>query len=156
AHGLLMDGRMFADQMDALKGTHRCISFDFRGQGRSEVTRSGYDMDTLTADVVALIRALNAAPCHFVGLSMGGFVGLRLAARHPELLRSLTLMDTTAGPERHWFSYRLMCLWTRLFGVRGVLDRVMPILFGPKFLTDPEHAARREEWRARLAANDPV
>jgi 3-oxoadipate enol-lactonase len=154
AHGLLLDGRMFAGQVDALKDRYRCICFDFRSQGRSEVTPGGYDMDTLTDDVAALVRTLGAWPCHFVGLSMGGFVGMRLAARQPELLCSLSLFDTTAGPERHWLRYRLMRLWTRLFGVRGIVGLVMPVLFGPHFLTAPERAAEREGWRARLSAND--
>jgi 3-oxoadipate enol-lactonase len=156
AHGLLLDGRMFAAQVEALKDRYRCVCFDFRGQGRSEVTRSGYDVDTLTDDVAALIRTLGAHPCHFVGLSMGGFVGLRLAARQPELLCSLSLFDTTAGPERHWLRARMLCVGLRLFGARGVVGRVMPVLFGPHFLTAPERAAEREEWRARLSANDRV
>ncbi len=50
-------------------------------------------MDTLTGDALALIRRLDVGPVHWVGLSMGGLVGLRLAARHGALLRSLTLLD---------------------------------------------------------------
>src|SRR5262249_22014148 len=87
AHGLLWSGRMFEAQVAALKGRYRCITFDFRGQGQSEITRSGYDMDTLADDARALIEALGIAPCHFLGLSMGGFVAMRLAARRPELIR---------------------------------------------------------------------
>lgn len=96
AHGLLFSGRMFESQVMALKGRYRCVTFDFRGQGRSEVTASGYDMDTLAEDAAGLIEALGCAPCHFVGLSMGGFVGMRLAARRPALLKSLVLLETTA------------------------------------------------------------
>ena len=82
-----------------LKERSHCVAFDFRGQGQSEVTRSGYDMETLYEDAVALIEQLGCAPCHFLGLSMGGFLGLRLAAWHPELLRSLILLETSADPE---------------------------------------------------------
>ena len=74
-------GACSADRSTPWKERYRCIRFDFRGQGHSEVAASGYDLDTLTADVAELIGALNAGPCHFVGLSMGGFVGLRLALR---------------------------------------------------------------------------
>ena len=55
-------------------------------------------MDTLTDDAVALIESLGVAPVHYVGLSMGGFVGQRIAARRPELIRTLSLLDTSAGP----------------------------------------------------------
>jgi Predicted hydrolases or acyltransferases (alpha/beta hydrolase superfamily) len=91
AHGLLFDKSIFADQIAALEDRYRCIAFDFRGQGESEITRSGYDMDTLSDDAAALIEVVGASPCHFVGLSMGGFVALRLAIRRPALLRSLIL-----------------------------------------------------------------
>jgi 3-oxoadipate enol-lactonase len=46
AHGLLWSGRMFDNQVAAFKELYRCITFDFRGQGQSQVTRNGYDMDT--------------------------------------------------------------------------------------------------------------
>ena len=99
AHGLLCNSNMFNRQIDALKSRYRCIAFDFRGQGKSEVTANGYDMETLTLDTVELIQKLNCGPCHFVGLSMGGFVGLRLAIRHAHLLKSLTVIDSSAGTE---------------------------------------------------------
>ena len=76
AHGLIWSCRMFDVQVAALKDRYRCIAFDFRGQGQSGVTAFGYDMDTLTEDAAALIAALQVAPVHFAGLSMGGFVGL--------------------------------------------------------------------------------
>ena len=63
AHGLLWSVRMFDRQVDALKDRYRCITFDFRGQGQSEVTATGYDMDTLAADAAALIESLRCAPC---------------------------------------------------------------------------------------------
>ena len=161
AHGLLWDGRMFSAQVAALSGRYRCITFDFRGQGRSEVTVAGYDMDTLTDDAAALIQALGTAPCHFVGLSMGGFVGMRLAARRPELIRSLVLMETSADPEpaENAPKYRAMGVVGRVFGRLGfrlIAGRVMRIMFGHKFLDDPARAAERAEWRERLMANHRV
>jgi pimeloyl-ACP methyl ester carboxylesterase len=55
--------------------------------------------NTLTADAAALIERLGLAPCHFVELSMGGFVGMQLAAQKPDLLKTLILLDTSADPE---------------------------------------------------------
>ncbi len=99
SHGLLMDHAMFEPQRVAFEGRYRVIAYDHRGQGQSSDPGHGYDMDTLAEDAAALIQALNAAPCHFAGLSMGGFVGMRVAARRPELVRSLTLMHTGAQKE---------------------------------------------------------
>ncbi|HLE85083.1 MAG TPA: alpha/beta fold hydrolase [Thermoanaerobaculia bacterium] len=156
AHGLLFDGRMFDAQVAALADRFRCLRFDFRGQGRSAVTPDGYDMDTLAEDAAALIEALGAAPCHFVGLSMGGFVGLRLASRRPELLRSLAVLDSSADPEpaENLPRYRLLNTIARWLGLRVVAGRVMPIVFGRSFLRDPERREVRELWRQRIVSRD--
>ena len=155
AHGLLWSCRMFDAQVALLKERYRCLAFDFRGQGQSEVTRSGYDMETLYEDALALIEQLGCAPCHFLGLSMGGFIGLRLAARHPELIRSLILLETSADPEpdENVAKYRQLTFVARWFGLGLVVDRVMPVMFGRTFLTDPARAEERREWRHRLSGN---
>ncbi len=99
SHGLLWSGTMFDDEIAALSSRYRCIAYDHRGQGRSASSPTPYDMERLTDDAAALIEKLGAAPCHFVGLSMGGFVGMRLAARRPALLKTLTLIETAADGE---------------------------------------------------------
>jgi pimeloyl-ACP methyl ester carboxylesterase len=155
AHGLLWSGRMFDAQIAALRDRYRCITFDFRGQGKSEVMRDGYDMETLTGDAAALIQALDCAPCHFAGLSMGGFVAMRLGAWRPELLRSLILLETSADPEpaENRPKYRQMARVARVLGTSLVAPRVMPIMFGRTFMSDPARAEERAEWQRRMAAN---
>lgn len=157
-HSLLLNLRMFDDQVAHLKDRYRCVRFDWRGQGQSEVTEDGYDMDSLYEDAVALIGALDCAPCHWVGFSMGGFVGLRLAIRQPNLLRSLILIDTAATPEpqRTKLQDRLLLFIARWFGTRIVIGSAMKILFAQKFLTDPARKAQVAEWRGHLLANHPV
>ncbi len=152
SHGLLMSGDMFADQVRAFSDRYRCISFDHRGQARSEVTASGYDMDSLTDDAAALLQELDAAPCHFAGLSMGGFVGMRLAIRRPELLKSLILMETTADPEpeENRGPYRKLAFIGRWLGFRLVVDKLMNIMFSQSFLKDPAKAEVRERWKTHL------
>jgi 3-oxoadipate enol-lactonase len=159
AHGLLWSGRMFDAQVASLSGRYRCVTFDFRGQGRSEVTADGYDMDTLADDAAALIEALGCAPCHFVGLSMGGFIGMRLAARRPGLIRSLVLMETSADPEpaENAPRYRMLGGIVRALGgvgMRLVMPKVMRIMFGRTFLADPAREAERRLWRQRGMEND--
>jgi pimeloyl-ACP methyl ester carboxylesterase len=152
-HGLLFGGWMFRAQIAALKDSYRCVAIDWRGQGESPATRDGYDMDSLTADAVALITQIGIGPVHWVGHSMGGFVGQRLAARHGELLRSLTLLDTSAEAE-HPAKVReqeLLALFQLFFGVRPILGKVKPLLFGPGFLADPASAELVGEWLGRLS-----
>ncbi|MEM9107844.1 MAG: alpha/beta fold hydrolase [Pseudomonadota bacterium] len=158
SHGLLMSGDMFSAQVDALKDRYRCITYDHRGQGGSAVTDDGYDMETLTEDAAGLIEALETGPCHFVGLSMGGFVGMRLATRRPELLRSLVLLETSADPEpsENQKQYRMLNFVARWFGLSTVIGRVMPIMFGQTFLNDPERADDRQKWRSHIVSNDRI
>ena len=158
SHGLLWSGAMFDAQTAALSSRFRCIAYDHRGQGRSTTSPEPYDIERLTADAATLIEKLGAAPCHFVGLSMGGFVGMRLAARRPELIRTLTLVESAADGEPRWNvpKYRAMSLFARLFGYRPLLGAVMKIMFGRTFLSDPAKKTLREQKRAELAALQPV
>lgn len=155
SHGLLWDGRMFDDQIAVLKVHYRCITFDFRGQGQSEVTQSGYDIESLYADAIDLIDTLGCSPCHFAGLSMGGFVGLRIAIRRPDLLKSLILIETSSDPEpaENLGRYRMLNFVGRWIGLGVVATPVMKVMFGQKFLHDPARSALEQEWRKRLVAN---
>ncbi|MEO9967121.1 MAG: alpha/beta hydrolase [Reichenbachiella sp.] len=154
SHGLLMSGKMFKAQVDYFKARYRCVIYDHRGQGRSEVTENGYDMDMLTEDAKSLIKELNLGPCHMVGLSMGGFVAMRLAARHREFLKSLILIETSAEVEPNKLKYNILKTVVSLFGVKSVVNRVMPIMFGQTFLTDPNRQDEVEYWRGEILNNE--
>ncbi len=151
-HGLLFSGWMFHPQIGALQNDYRCVAIDWRGQGDSAATKDGYDMDTLAADAVALIEHLGVAPVHYVGLSMGGFIGQRIAARRPELIRTLSLLDTSAGPEDpdKVKRYKLLGGIYRVTGIPPLRKQVLPIMFGPTFLSDPAGRPVIAEWERRL------
>jgi pimeloyl-ACP methyl ester carboxylesterase len=152
SHGLLWSGRMYDAQVAALRVRYRCVTYDHRGQGRSPQSPTPYDMDVLTDDAAAIISGLGLAPCHFVGLSMGGFVGLRLAIGRPELLRSLVLIDTAADAEPRWNvpKYRALSLAARLIGYKPLLGEIMRTMFAAPFRTDPARADARNLARERL------
>ena len=155
AHGLLWSTRLYDKQVAYFKKDYRCIAFDFRGQGQSEITKDGYDMDTLTEDAIALIDALNIDKCHFIGLSMGGFVAQRIAIKYPERLLSLTLLETSADPEApdNVPKYRKLVTAIRWLGMKRVSKKVMPIMFGNTFLTDKSRKAECKEWQKMLESN---
>jgi len=82
--------------MDFLQKNYRVIAFDHRGQGLSE-TPIGSELITPEdnyLDTVELLETLQLGKVHFIGLAMGGFVGMRLGARNSHLLKSLVLMGT--------------------------------------------------------------
>jgi pimeloyl-ACP methyl ester carboxylesterase len=156
SHSYLVDNRHFRPQMEALKGQYRCLAFDHRGHGGSEVTEGGYDMENLYTDATEFIKAVQCAPCHFVGLSTGGFIGLRIALRKPELLKSLILMDTSAEaePEENFKQYKMLMFIVRWIGYWPVIGRVMPLFFAKKFLNDPTRKKEVQMWKQHLMAND--
>ncbi|MDM7491703.1 alpha/beta hydrolase [Rhodococcus sp. CSLK01-03] len=157
-HGFLFDGRMYEAQIAALRDRYRCVTLDFRGQGRSGHARTGYQLEQLTADVLTVIRRLDLAPTHLVGLSMGGFVGMRIGAREPGLLRSLTLLNTGASPHppgRYPLHLALTAV-ARLLGPSPapVLRGIEKELYGEPFRSEPGREADREVWRRRWATAD--
>ncbi|WP_416061156.1 alpha/beta fold hydrolase [Rhodococcus indonesiensis] len=157
-HGFLFDGRMYEAQIAALRDRYRCVTLDFRGQGRSGHARTGYQLEQLTADVLTVIRRLDLAPTHLVGLSMGGFVGMRIGAREPGLLRSLTLLNTGASPHppgRYPLHLALTAV-ARLLGPSPapVLRGIEKELYGEPFRSEPGREADREVWRRRWETAD--
>ena len=156
AHGVLWSTALFAPQVQALRGQYRCISYDHRGQGRSDDTNEKQvPIEQVYEDMVALIESLHAGPVHLVGLSMGGFAAMRVAARRPDLLRSLSLLGTSCDAES-WITlprYRLLNFMAALFGVRSVAPRAMQSLFGSTALHDPARATERAAWFEAIANN---
>lgn len=162
SHGLLWGTELFAPQIAALRGHYRCVAWDHRGQGRSAADhRETIDMELVWQDAVRLLEALGTGPVHFCGLSMGGFVAMRMAARRPDLVRSLILLETSSEPEpiENVARYRLLIRVTRLLGPRVIKHKVAPIMFGRTILADRSRRAelarfvdlmsrRRDIWRA--------
>lgn len=153
AHGLLWDRRMWDAQVEHFSPRFACLRFDFRGQGGSGGAAGDCSLDRLCTDVAELISALGLPPVHYVGLSMGGMVGLRLAARHPELVRSLSLLDSSAEaePEAARRRHRMLLWALRLVGARPLVNRILPIMFGRSTLADPAQAELLRAARAQIA-----
>lgn len=96
SHSLACDHTMWDEQTALLESNYRVLRFDTRGHGRSSAPQGPYTLELLADDLKALLRALRIERPHFVGLSMGGMIGQTLAARDPEVFRTITLCDTTS------------------------------------------------------------
>ena len=154
SHGLLMDHTMFEPQRAFFEKQYRVIAYDHRAQGQSEDIGRGYDMSTIADDAALLIRALKAAPCHFAGLSMGGFAGMRVAAHHPELIRTLTLMNTTATREKlpNRLRYNLLAQMVKIFSPAPFTPIAVKELFGRTTRMSAERRPMLEQWTGKLRA----
>ena len=100
-HGVLLDRRMWAPLVAEIGPGFRCECPDLPGHGGSPPPvddSTGYSVDTLTESITKPIERVGS-PVDFVGFSLGGFIGLRIAISRPELLRTLILIASSADVE---------------------------------------------------------
>lgn len=96
SHSLGTDLSMWDEQARALSARYRVLRYDTRGHGGTSAPPGAYTLELLADDVAGLLGALGITETHFVGLSMGGMIGQTLALRHPGMVQSLVLCDTTS------------------------------------------------------------
>ena len=93
-HGLASNARLWDGVAADLAGRgHRVVAVDQRGHGRSDKPDSGYDFETMCADLVALIETMGLDRPLAVGQSWGGQVVVELATRRTDLVRGIGCVD---------------------------------------------------------------
>lgn len=97
-HGLARQGRDFDTFAQAMSDRYRVVCPDVVGRGRSSwlTDPMGYQIPAYVADMVTLLARINAQELHWVGTSMGGLIGLGLAALPDSPVKKLVLNDV--GP----------------------------------------------------------
>lgn len=94
-HGLATNRAFwYASLAQALREDFRVTLFDLRGHGYSGRTESGYSAQAMADDIAAVVDGVTQGPVAVVAHSFGGTAALEYAARLPERLCALTLMDT--------------------------------------------------------------
>ncbi|MFF2370227.1 alpha/beta hydrolase [Agromyces sp. NPDC058110] len=91
-HGITASHRSWDVFAEGLPG-RRVIAPDLRGRGRSNALPAPYTLVQHADDLVAVLDALGVDRAHVVGHSMGAFVSVRLAERHPDRVAGLSLVD---------------------------------------------------------------
>jgi 3-oxoadipate enol-lactonase len=141
AHGLTFDRHMWDHQVETLSSRYRCIAYDLLGHGGSSVSQGEYSLEDEAENLHALLGEWDASPAHLAGLSMGGMVAIRLAVAHPEDVRSLALLDTSAEEEEaeRRPQYEALAAAARAQGPGAVVGAVIPIMFSQRFVqSQPE------------------
>ncbi len=92
-HGLTANSRCWDVVVKPLIGRHRVLAVDLRGRGMSDKPASGYSEEHHLNDLKCVIDSLELDRVVLLGHSLGGYVSLGLAARLPEKIAGLILMD---------------------------------------------------------------
>lgn len=95
-HGALMGRSVWRPQIDALADRYRCISVDLPGHGTQR--DHSFELDDAVAGVVRAIDEAAGGRAVLVGLSLGGYVAMAVAGRHPERVRCLVVAGATREP----------------------------------------------------------
>jgi pimeloyl-ACP methyl ester carboxylesterase len=144
-HGLTRQGRDFDTLARELAGDYRVVCPDVVGRGESDWMKNpaSYAIPTYVADMVTLLARLDAREVHWVGTSMGGLIGLGLAALPESPVRRLVLNDV--GPAIEFAALARIGTYVGMPAHWATLDeaadalRAISLGFGPH---------TREEWLA--------
>lgn len=98
-HAFPFTRAMWREQVQALKGKFRVITYDLRGFGESELGEVPISVDLLADDLVALQEKLKIEKATWCGLSLGGYIALRAKEIHPQKVTRLVLADTRVEPD---------------------------------------------------------
>lgn len=139
-HGYPLSRAIWAPQIKAITSRYRLITPDLRGHGDSEATSGPYTMDLLADDIAALIQGLHIQqPVILGGLSMGGYITMAFARRHPELLAGLFLTatradaDSEAGKEGR---RKAIAAAQQACSSQPAVEGMLPKLFAPQTYSD--------------------
>jgi pimeloyl-ACP methyl ester carboxylesterase len=152
-HGLGGSRADWRPQLDALSSRYCVVRYDIRGHGESDKPRRSYSLPALANDAAGLIRELGLGAAHVVGLSLGGMIGFQLAVDSPQLVRSLTIVNSMpevigrTPREKLKLATRLFLTW--LLGPRRLAKLLVRRLF-PK----PEQEPLRRDFLSRMVGND--
>jgi pimeloyl-ACP methyl ester carboxylesterase len=91
---LSADHACYAFQTPEYSDHFTCVAVDLRGAGESDKPEGPYSTEQYADDVAALLGDLGIDRAHVAGVSLGGATAMWLAAKHPELVASLSLHST--------------------------------------------------------------
>ena len=160
-HGYGDTGDMWVPLAADLARTHTVIVPDLRGLGLSARAESGFEKVNQAEDIVGVMDALHAPRADVVAHDIGNMVAYALAARHPDRVTKLVLMDAPVPGVGPWDEIlKSPLLWHFRFGgpdmerlVAG-RERIYLDRFWNEFSADPAHfrEASRDHYTQLYAA----
>lgn len=98
-HGFPFNSKMWTPQLNVIPSKYRTIAYDIRGHGESDFGDGQFLIEFFVDDLIGLMDYLRIEKVVLVGLSMGGYIALRVVERNPERILALALCDTKSDAD---------------------------------------------------------
>lgn len=140
---LAADNACYAFQVADYAKHFTCIALDPRGAGETDKPEGAYSTHALADDVAAFMQAIGVEKAHVSGLSMGGAIGLWLASKHPECVKTLSLHS--CWPKSDPFLKVVVSGWQTIARALGsvqemIVQGIFPFCFTPElYAAKPEY-----------------
>lgn len=95
-HGFLETSNMWKTYVDTFSKTHKVITIDLLGHGKTACLGYIHTMEEMAETVFAVLKELKLRKIHLAGHSMGGYVALAFAEMYPDYVKGLCLINSTA------------------------------------------------------------
>lgn len=151
--GGVLDRRGWDDQFESFAEYYRVIRYEVRGIGKSARPQKAFSH---SQDLYALLKFLGIKRAHFIGLSVGGAIGIDFTLEHPEMVDHLILAasgvsnDAKAGANLQGLT--TLATLTKTEG----LERVIQLTLDTPFVISKENAIARERIRKIYLDNHDV
>jgi 3-oxoadipate enol-lactonase len=134
--------QLWSAQVELLSGQFRVVAFDHRGHGGSEVPPGPYSIEDLGGDVVELLDELGVEQASYVGISLGGAVGLWLAENAGDRFHRFVLMCPPAYPAAGAQMWIDRAAKVRSEGTQAIVEVTLGRWFLPEFMeSHPDEVA---------------
>lgn len=149
-HGVACHRGFWEPQLRRFAQAHRVVAVDLRGHGESDVPHQPYTMRAFADDVAWMTRRLGVRRPVIVGHSLGGLVGLELAAAYPDCPTAVVLIDSVLLPSVH----RPEIVRELVASLRGPASAAALRAYFETFFS-PHDDARRKAWIFDAAVKTP-
>ena len=145
---------LWTGQIEAFSRRHRVLTYNTRGHGKDRPHGTHCSIDDLASDVLGLWRHLSIERSHFVGLSLGGCVGVAVAHQAPQSVQSLAVVNARLEMDADAAGMWLKRAQTvEQQGLAPILAPTLERWLTPAFIA--EHPAQVERVSQTLLATSP-
>ena len=138
ANSLGTDLRIWDGFLQNFPSGYRIIRFDKRGHGLSDVAEKEFEIEDLANDIIEILDEKKIRDCVFVGISIGGLIGLQVVLNRPDLVKAFVFSNSSAKLRNAAFWDQRMNYINKV-GLEDVGDAILEKWFSKEFIqNNPE------------------